>query len=116
MEADGSSKKRRGSEVVVSKRNGCGPHVITLSIQSGCGAPYVYLTYFVILEIVIHSTSLVQYIHPPFICSFVWSFKKEDFKNPQNQPVAVMASSLPGAASQRRKRNHPGNPSKIYYL
>nr|XP_017225271.1 PREDICTED: protein indeterminate-domain 11-like [Daucus carota subsp. sativus] len=62
-------------------------------------------------EIVIHSTSLVQYIHPPFICSFVWSFKKEDFKNPQNQPVAVMASSLPGAASQRRKRNHPGNPS-----
>ena len=28
----------------------------------------------------------------------------------------VVASSTPsGAASQRRKRNHPGNPSKIFY-
>lgn len=29
---------------------------------------------------------------------------------------SVMASSQPGAADERRKRKHPGNPSKIPYI
>lgn len=51
-------------------------------------------------------------------CATLSDLKEEELKNKQIQPLAHSpeggaSSVMAGAASQKRKRNSPGNPSKI---